>query len=279
MDELSLRSDEINFKAALDLAKDIYKVCLHPEFQKYDPDVRHKVVVGKYPQFSQAYPIILRFIARDLKYNEKAFRKFLEKLRINPGKGMQGFIERQADYAKFLYIEDCKANGRHWSSKKANQFWNIEYEHMHKWVKKLEKDEDLAKNEFEKESQENLEKLRDELYDFVISQETQEVNFSDSDSEDEQYKNAALGLPPKSIYDVDINSLGFGSELLSFYRQLQDYEISLLEELEEKNQIIHDLESRCVKKPASKKHKTTIDEDWLVGTSAKTFNKRKSLKV
>src|SRR6185437_1083660 len=222
-----------NAKEALELAKNIYDVVTDKRFAKnYSPEMRHKVVVQKYPNFANAYPVILRFIARDLKYNENAFKQFLNKLKTDPGKGMEGFISRQADYAKFLYIEDCKTYGRHWSTKKANDIWNIEYENMKKSVKKIEEEEKLAKNEIEDEKKKNLEVKRKELLDF-INTETKKGNLkydfaeNEENEEDlENYERAALGLYPKSLGDVEIDKLNH-QELFQYIRQLRDYRLSL----------------------------------------------------
>lgn len=170
---------EDNMKEALMFAKNIFKLVIDPKFSgKYSADERHQILIKQYPNFAAAYPLILKFIAKDLKYNEKAFKKFLEKLKTDPGSGMEGFISRQADYAKFLYIEDSKTNGRHWSTKKANEIWNLEYGHMRKYMKKLEKEEKLAKNEFAEEQKANLEKKRKELLEFILREEKNEADLS-----------------------------------------------------------------------------------------------------
>ncbi len=159
---------EKNINEALLLAKLIYDIVSDKEFIKqYDADTRHNILIQKYPNFANAYPVILRLIARDSKYNEKAFRKFLYKLRDDPGKGMDGFISRQADYAKFLYIENCKKFGKHWNMTDAGKIWDIEYSHMKKTVKKIEEDEKLARNEFEDEKKANLIKKKKELLTFI----------------------------------------------------------------------------------------------------------------
>lgn len=161
--------EDDNMKEALEFAKNIYKIVTEKKFsQTYNAEERHKILIKQYPNFATAYPLILKFIAKDLKYNENAFKKFLNKLRADPGKGMDGFISRQADYAKFLYIEDCKSRRQHINMKRANEIWNLEYSHMHKYVKKLEKEEKLAKNEFEEEQKIHLELKRKELLDFIL---------------------------------------------------------------------------------------------------------------
>src|SRR3989304_4185366 len=115
--------EEENFKSSLELAHKIFQVCRDERFLKLEPETRHRVLVNKYPNFANAYPVILRFMAREVKYQESAFRRFLEGLRKNPGKGMEGFIEHQAHYAKYLYIEDARYYKRQWNMTTARKIW------------------------------------------------------------------------------------------------------------------------------------------------------------
>jgi len=225
---------EKNIEEALTLAKNIFAVIKNPEFVKnYDADTRHQVVIKKYPNFASAYPIILKYLARDLKYNEKAFRRFLNKIKVDPGKGMEGFIERQADYAKFLYIEDCKAIRQHWSMKIASSIWSTEYNHMYKMLKKMKKDEKEAKNEFEEEEKKNLEVKKQELLDFINSSDDLDFEYDiDSNLEDDDFIRETLQLPPKTLADIDPELLN-NDELFQFVRQLKDYRLSLVEEIED----------------------------------------------
>jgi len=236
-------TDNKNSKDALELAKNIYNIVTDARFIKtYDENMRHKVVMQKYPNFANAYPVILRLIARDLKYNENAFKKFLEKLKKDPGKGMEGFISRQADYAKFLYIEDCKKYGKRCNLVTANEIWNIEYKNMHDAVKKLEKDEKLAKNEFEEEQKINLINRKKELLDFVNTCDLD--NPDESENVDlENYERIILGLPPKSLGDIDVNTLTI-AEIIQYIRHLKDYKLSLHEDIQElKQPIVDDIEN------------------------------------
>lgn len=214
IDKETEKNKEINknIEDAIKLAGDIFKVVSDKQFiEKFDEDTRHKVVVDKYPNFSKAYPLIVRYIARDLKYSEKAFRKFLDKLKTNPGKGMQGFIERQADYAKYLYIEDHKQYGRPWSAEKAKQIWELEYNNMNSSIKKLEKEEKLAKNEFKEERERNVKQKKKELLDFV--------NMMDPPMENEDDDELNLDL------NMDITNLS-KKDLILFIRELRDYRLS-----------------------------------------------------
>jgi hypothetical protein len=84
---------------------------------------------------------------------------------------MKAFITHQADYAKFLYMEECKRTGRHQDLRKANAIWKVEYESMNKALKKIKEDEDKARNEFDEEKKKHLDERRSELLAFIREEE------------------------------------------------------------------------------------------------------------
>lgn len=167
------REIEVNKLEALKMAAQLFEIVSNPEIiNSTTPEERHKALIEKAKSFSDAFPIVVSKMAREVIYNENAFRKYLDKLHTNPGKGMEGFIERQADYVKFLYIEECKANKRHWNSKTANLIWQTEHSHMSKWMKKVKKQEEEARNEFEEEEKRHLEERRNELFEWLQTELT-----------------------------------------------------------------------------------------------------------
>jgi len=179
-----------NIRVTVQLADDIFKVMKDKRMREIDPDDRHKIVLQKYKNFADQYPVVLRFLARDLRYNRTAFIRMMEKMikdqkakaeadsKIDPKKrqnrdpmeAMKAFIVHQADYAKFLYLEECKRTGRHYSIKKANAIWRVEYDNMSKALKKIKEDEDNARNEFEEEKKKHLDERRRELLDFIMEE-------------------------------------------------------------------------------------------------------------
>ncbi len=185
-----------NIEKIIELFKDIHKVVKHEDFQKFTPEERHEFLISQYKDTSNAYPIVIRFIARDCRFNETALRKMLCKMRDegrklkqereknsklfmnkknqkrDPVKSMQKFVEYQADYAKFLYIEENKKNGLRFDQSKANGIWNAEYNSMISYFKKVRDDEEKNKNEFEEEKNKNLELRKRELLDFINSNDT-----------------------------------------------------------------------------------------------------------
>lgn len=304
---------ERNKLEALELASKIYKVIMDPKFRKAvsDPNIRHRMIVQKYPNFAQAYPVVLRYLSRDLKYNSRAFRLFLDKLERDPGKGMQGFIERQADYARYLYLEINKNN--HANRKAADKLWTMEYENMSKWHKKLLEEEKSAKNEFADESQENIEAKRKELLDFINSCESDDSQIDgldppeqvDAFHEDVIRMKFELPLknPKPTFHDIDPDCLN-QEELTFLLREMRSYEDQLLTSLENRNAAIEHLETRIEEnlrdpyKPTSSNsanlnpqksnpqksnlssansnlsNSTNLNNEWLQGTMV-TINKRK----
>lgn len=159
---------EKNKREAIDIAAKIFEIISNPEIVKITtPDERHKMCIEKNKNFAQAFPLVLSKMSRDLAYNEKAFRKFLDKLHKDPGQGMDGVIERQADYAMYLYQEQCKVAGRHYSQKIAQQVRSFELQHMSRWAKDIKKREVSAKNEYAEENKKALNERKKEFLDFV----------------------------------------------------------------------------------------------------------------
>lgn len=158
---------ERNKREAVSLAGKIFEMATSTVMLKETPDARHAMFCKRYESFARAFPLVLSKMTKDSVYNEKAFKRFLDKLHKDPGKGMDGIIERQADYAMFLYEEDSKERGRHFSKKVAGKIWNLEYKQMNAWVKSIKEKEKEFTNEFEEESKTGLDARKDELLQWV----------------------------------------------------------------------------------------------------------------
>jgi len=284
--------NEKNKLEAMDLADKIYKIVLDPRFieQVPDPNIRHKVLMEKYPNFAQAYPVVLRWLARDLKYHRNAFKQFLDKMEKDPGKGMQGFMERQADYAKFLYIAWHK--GKHPNMKAANELWRMEYENMSKWHKKLLEEEKSARNEFEEEEAENLEQKRKELLDLVNMLDDDAPSFEALDIFHEDAERMKHGLPLKnpnpSFDDLDVEKLS-KEELCLILREVKSHENDLIAEIKKRDELMIKMKNELIelrkfkeqqmipKKPkVSRKKEVTWDSEWIAGTSAENKKGKRS---
>lgn len=162
------REVEQNKRDAIQMANNLFKIISSSEVvRNTTPEQRHKICIEKSKNFSDAFPLVMAKMARENRYSEIAFRKFLDKLHQDPGQGMEGVMERQSDYVKFLYIEECKKSGRHWSMKTANNIWQQEYNHMKKWVKKTKNQEKKIKSEFEDEQVKHVDERKQELFDWL----------------------------------------------------------------------------------------------------------------
>lgn len=161
-----MENNERNKQEAIDLANSLFAL-VRKELKDMDPLERFNLLRSKYPNFSQAYPTVIRMMAVNLSYNEKAFRRFFAALERDPGKGIEGFIERQADYAKFLYIEECKAKHIHWDMKKAEAVWRAEYKIMKEHADRIREEEAKARSKFAEEKARHLKERRQELLQFI----------------------------------------------------------------------------------------------------------------
>ncbi len=183
------RQVEVEIQTAKQIANKLFQVVSNKEFIKEVPDgaTRHKVVMMQlkemdkqsgarmYESFGSAYPVVLKYMTQRLSYNEVAFEKFLRKQAQDPGKGMEGFIEHQANYVKYLYLESCKTAHKHPNMKEANKLRNDEFQLLNSVRKDLELSKKKAENEFEEESVHHLSEKRKELLAFVNSELTDDV--------------------------------------------------------------------------------------------------------
>jgi hypothetical protein len=239
-----------NIKKTLELMDDIYKVVKDERFHKeFTAEQRHKILLEKYKDIANMYPVVLRIMARDLRYNRVALRRMLEKLlkdqeinalenakrresgkqKQDPLAAMRSFITHQADYAKFLYIEETKKAGRHLNMKNAKKIWNIEYDNMNRALKKIKEDEDRARNEFEDEKKKHLDQRRKELLDFVTELNNNADNADNTDNTD-------------IVDDADTTSSSASSaSSASVAPTEEDIRESELAELEELDNYIQDL--------------------------------------
>lgn len=269
------RQVEIEIQTAKSIANKLYKVVNNKEFVKEVPDAitRHQVVTIQlkkmdqqegtqmYESFANAYPVVLKYMAQQLSYNEIAFEKFLRKQAQDPGKGMEGFIEHQANYVKLLYVESCKAARKRPNLKEANKRKNAEFEVLNKVRKDMETSKKKAENEFDAENLHHLDEKRKELLDFVNEElETLDPLSDDEDimsNEDEDVEES------RTVTDEEFfNSLTRKEQKV----KLETYyflERTTIKELADKDKEIRELEKAVV---AEKKK---AQDAWLDGTILK----------
>lgn len=266
---------ENNKLEAIKLAERIFTIVKNKEFvEKTDEQQRFRILTQKYPNFSNAYPIILRYMAMNLRYNSTAFRRFLDRLETNPGKGMEGFIDCQALYAKYLYIEECKENGLHWDNKKANEIYKAEFKGMNDYVKKIKQQEKEAKNEYAEESERHLEEKRRELLDFL---DTEAPTVEEEPQPASATADSTPQKRPATIYDIDYSTFSY-EQLCQLHRDLAEHEITLMDLLEQANEHIHNLEeAKWLEEERLRRKQLSPEEmEWLRGTCLDKLVKKQS---
>lgn len=133
---------------------------------KYDQDIDNESkqddLFQKYfslhPDFSRAFPLVLRWMVYLHKYSSKSFKKFLLKYSTTKISTKKEFITLQAEYLIFLYKESG-----HYSPKQISDYRSF-------IIKQLLDEEDLHVK-MEQEAKEEIEKMEFEkrklLYEYI----------------------------------------------------------------------------------------------------------------
>ncbi len=75
------------------------------EFNKLDDTSKLQFYQSQYTRFNKQHPICVRFMVNHGKYNKEAFYKYMRKVATTKPGDTDEFLERQADYAVYLYKE------------------------------------------------------------------------------------------------------------------------------------------------------------------------------
>ncbi len=203
---------EENKRNAIRMAAEIHKVVSNPLIiQNTDVESRYNMCLEKYKGFAQSFPVILAKMVIENRYNETAFIRYLDRVQKNPGKGLEGLMSGQADYAKFLYIEECKAAGKKWSGKYAKQIWEHEYNELNQRAKDIKKQEEQARNEYEENEKKYLAERKTELLNYLSTIDSTEYqedakalldNFQlevSDEQEAPEYSNLTINQAPTEV--------------------------------------------------------------------------------
>jgi hypothetical protein len=289
------RRIELEIQTAKKIANKLFLVVSNKDFVKEvpDPTTRHQVVIAQlkkmdkesgttmYEQFSNAYPMILKYMTQYLSYNDKAFEKFMREQVKHPGEGMKGFIEHQANYVKFLYVETCKAGGKRPNIKEANKRKQMEYEIMNKVVKDLEMKKKEAENEFDDESKHHLEEKRRELLDFVNVELSEHPNLipdtmpeesAENDQQNDENTNHLEVVNSDDPLDLVFFESLSRKDQKARLETLYFLEETLTKELGTKDREIKTLEQKIVE------IKNMKNELWLRGTTLEKKTNKSSKK-
>ena len=191
------RRIETEIYTAKTIAEKLFRLVSAEEFVKEVPDPRLRTEVVNtqlqrmddetgtktYMSFGNAYPLVLKYMVQNFMYSSVALEKFIRKQAENPGKGMKGFIQHQANYVYQLHIILGKKQRKRGYLKLAQAARKAEYEIMDKVRKDMEKKEKEVRNEFEEEAEKHLEEKRKELLDFVNSELKDHVIPDDSSTD------------------------------------------------------------------------------------------------
>jgi len=134
-----------NIETLIELANEIWSVVKdlaknRPEFVEY-PDQKKMDFFRDsfhYKEFMDEFPIVCRYMICMGQYSKKAFKRFLEKIRIctanapPPTERKKGYMEeqwimRQADYIRYLWEAYQKG---HWDSTEARLVWEDAYKRL-----------------------------------------------------------------------------------------------------------------------------------------------------
>nr|QQV29659.1 hypothetical protein K-LCC10_0404 [Kaumoebavirus] len=168
---MSLEQEKVgrNIDEAMKFATDLFKVIKTGEVFKDDPKLKDnkegqfEYLKKKYPNFARAYLIVLKYMVDEKKFSPKAFKKFLVKLYANKNKGIEGYVERQADYAMFLY----QALNPRYSDVEARRIWQYTYDVMMSQYKDIDKKYAEAKAELQKQKDEAISEKKKNILRFV----------------------------------------------------------------------------------------------------------------
>lgn len=93
------------------------------DFNKLDSFTQLKQFQNKYQRFNKQHPICLRYMLDHRKYNMRAFAKYMNKVANSKGGDENEYLERQADYAVYVYKETTPK----WSSQHCKMIYENTY--------------------------------------------------------------------------------------------------------------------------------------------------------
>ena len=122
-----------------------------------------KELYRSHPQFAQSYPLALRYICDMQRYNSKAFRRWLLKIKEHPWKSEEEYIEAQADYVyKLICAENPRGSVRDKHTAKANLRKLLMAEH-----KEFKQKADDVEKQVDSREQRLHDRNVDELFSFL----------------------------------------------------------------------------------------------------------------
>jgi hypothetical protein len=140
----------------------------------------------EHKEFSQAYPIVLRYMCQMQQFNAKALRKYLLHIQEHPYKSEHEYLDSQTDYVVYLY----KAQNKRWNT--------TQISNLRKNVRKMLGDEHSQFVEISKKHKEDVE--REELLYKAAREDTMKAFYS-------MYGNEALEVPIRAATELPLDSI------------------------------------------------------------------------
>lgn len=120
---------------------------------------------GGYQEFITKHSVVVRCMMMNDEFNEDAFIKYLLRLKTKGYSSKEEWIERQADYTKYLW----RAYNRHGSTREANEYWQQSRERIKNEMQSFEKDYEKAKDRAETKKVECTNFHKQNLKDMIVN--------------------------------------------------------------------------------------------------------------
>jgi hypothetical protein len=133
------------------------------DFEQMDTNGIIEFYQKRNEKFAMTFPIVLRYMVQLNQYNRKAFERFIKKLTSNPYRTEMEYCERQADYIKYLYMEQ----NTHYKIKNAQVIWQQAYDMLAEEVKMFKEADKIVKQKLENSNNKNRLERREELREFL----------------------------------------------------------------------------------------------------------------
>lgn len=151
---------DLNVQTAIGIFKTLTG---NKEMKGLTVEEKWKLLCEAQPEFTRCYPIVC-FSMLDETFHPEIFRRWLYRLEKDPGKGMDGYCERQADYSMMLF----KKRNTRWTPDQAKLAWDRTYNMLKSEQKSMESAEKNAREKQEIEKTQHNKELRDGLYKFIM---------------------------------------------------------------------------------------------------------------
>jgi len=143
------------------------------------PRKRYELCLEKYKLMCDTFPMVMTTMTNELRYSEKAFHRYLDKVQKEmelwkrgdqehkTEETMKKFSETQSLYVKYLYMQECADHGKHFNPKTAKRIYEEACSKMMAIVNNIQKEEKNSKSAFEKESQLHNKERQTEFFNWL----------------------------------------------------------------------------------------------------------------